>query len=360
MQGPPSAEEQLAFLRSLQRLLDEGGFTSSYKYALLHAIADLCVLRGDDGGGELTLRTSEIAEQFVRLYWHQAAPFGVGDFSGILKQNTGRQTTVLRELEQHRNRYRGSLSELEKNPSDWSRLRRVVERTVKRMPLWKLQTFGSERLDFLYDNVGTGSVVRLKPGIAYCFRAFHPMIVDMLQGVWLQFVQRRNPQMLGPIPDLRSFLFGARRGSLDAFRSLLREVQQGECFYCGRGIRSGGAVDHFIPMRRYSLDLGHNFVLAHRSCNSRKSDFLAAEEHLDRWIERSRARRNELEEGFDRRRVPHDWPATRQVAHWAYGQVHRTGGQVWVLDKELRPLSSNWTRILSAAPRTDVATGPTS
>jgi hypothetical protein len=39
-----SADEQLAFLRQLQRLLDEGSFVASYKYALLHAIADLCVL----------------------------------------------------------------------------------------------------------------------------------------------------------------------------------------------------------------------------------------------------------------------------------------------------------------------------
>ena len=62
---PPTAEEQLAFLRSLQRLLDEGSFFASYKYALLHAIADLCIREGDDSGAELELSTSDIAEQFV-------------------------------------------------------------------------------------------------------------------------------------------------------------------------------------------------------------------------------------------------------------------------------------------------------
>ncbi len=65
---PPTAEEQLEFLRSLQRLLDEGSFVASYKFALLHAIADLCVLKGDDTGAELELLTSEIAERFIRLY----------------------------------------------------------------------------------------------------------------------------------------------------------------------------------------------------------------------------------------------------------------------------------------------------
>ena len=130
---------------------------------------------------------------------------------------------------------------------------------------------------------------------------------------------------------------------------MLREVQQGHCFYCDRGIKRGGDVDHFIPWRRYSLDLAHNFVLAHKGCNSSKSDLLAAEEHLERWAERSLTCRDELEEGFDKCKVLHDWPATLQIARWAYGQVHKAGGQVWVEAKKLRPLSADWRRILSAA-----------
>ena len=348
---PPAAEEQLSFLRSLQRLLDEGSFVASYKFALLHAIADLCVLKGDDSGSELELLTSEIAEQFVRLYWRQAAPFVAGDSREVLKQNTGRQAAVVRDVAEHHNRYHGSLAELKKSPSDWIHLRRKVERTVKVMPLWKLQTVGSERLEFLYENSDAGGIVRLKPGVAYCFRAFHPMITDMLQGAWLHFVQRCNPRLLGQVIDLRSFLFGVRRRSLSKFGRLLRDVQEGSCFYCGRGVTAGGAVDHFIPLRRYQLDLGHNLVLAHKRCNSSKADLLAAEEHLDRWTARTHACRDELEEGFEQRKILFDWPATRQVALWAYGQVHKAGGQVWVQAKMLRPLSGEWARILSAEGR---------
>ena len=75
----PSAREQLNFIQKLRRLLDEGGFVATYKYALLHAIADLCVTQGDDSGGPLTLSTRELADQFIRLYWRQAAPFPSGD-----------------------------------------------------------------------------------------------------------------------------------------------------------------------------------------------------------------------------------------------------------------------------------------
>ena len=347
---PPTAEEQLAFLRSLQRLLDEGSFVSSYKFALLHAIADLCLVQGDESGAELELSTSEIAEQFVRLYWPQVAPFVAGDDSAILSQNTGRQAAVVRELAERHNQYQGSLAELERSAGDWGQLRRKVEHTVRKMPLWKLQTVGSERLEFLYENVDAGGVVRLEPGVAYCFRAFYPMVTDIIEGAWSHFVQRRNPRLLGQVVDLRSFLFGSRRGSLAAYRPLLRDVQRGRCFYCERDFRSRADVDHFIPWRLYLLDLGHNFVLAHQGCNSSKSDVLAAEEHLERWTERNRTRRDELHEGFDRLKVLHDWPATRRIARWAYGRAHREGRQVWVQAKELRPLSNDWRRILSAAP----------
>jgi hypothetical protein len=44
----PSPEEQVQFLRNVQRVLAEGLFVASYKYALFHALADLAVLKGED------------------------------------------------------------------------------------------------------------------------------------------------------------------------------------------------------------------------------------------------------------------------------------------------------------------------
>ncbi len=41
-----------------------------------------------------------------------------------------------------------------------------IDQVVRVMPLWKLQTVGDERLDFLYDNVDRGTIVTLKPGVA--------------------------------------------------------------------------------------------------------------------------------------------------------------------------------------------------
>ena len=118
----------------------------------------------------------------------------------------------MRELAVRHERYQGSLPQLRRTRSDWGDLLNMVERKVEEMPLRKLQTVGSERLAFLYENVDAGTMVRLKPGVPYCFRVFHPMLTDLIEGAWCDFVNRLNHEFLGHDVDLRSFLFGSQRG----------------------------------------------------------------------------------------------------------------------------------------------------
>jgi hypothetical protein len=47
---PPTSDEQIRFMVNIQRLLDEGLFTASYKFALLLALAVLSIEQGDDSG----------------------------------------------------------------------------------------------------------------------------------------------------------------------------------------------------------------------------------------------------------------------------------------------------------------------
>ena len=110
----PSAREQLDFIQKLRRLLDEGSFVATYKYALLHPIADLCVTRGDDSGAPLTLSTRDLSDQFVRRYWRQAAPFPAGDMDDPLRQNTGRQAAVINAVREARAEYDDHLGKVEK------------------------------------------------------------------------------------------------------------------------------------------------------------------------------------------------------------------------------------------------------
>ena len=78
--SPPTAEEQLRFLTNLQRLLAEGQFVATYKYALLLALADIAVESGDNSGDSLKLdfihlcsianRINEAFEQLARNFYH--------------------------------------------------------------------------------------------------------------------------------------------------------------------------------------------------------------------------------------------------------------------------------------------------
>jgi hypothetical protein len=348
---PPSPEQQVLFLRNVQRLLNEGQFVASYKFALLHALADLAVLKGDDSGVPLDLETRDIAEAFTELYWIQCRPFELpGEKEPlILQQNTGKQAAVIQAIVEAQREHSGSLFRFrQSSPDRWRSLIAEVDVTVCIMPLWRLQTVGSETMDFLYDNTGKGKKVTLKPGVAYCLRAFYGLLRDLIQGAWIRFVQKLNAPRLGNITDLGTFLFGQDRTSLDAYRSVLMEIQEGDCFYCQKPLSKQTDVDHFIPWSRYPTDLGHNFVLSHPSCNHSKSDYLAAEAHLQAWVERVHTHGERLSSLFDELKLPHDRPASIRIAHWAYEQTEESQGQVWVERNSLKRLDPSWRGLLSA------------
>ena len=58
---PPLADEQVKFLANIQRLLAEGSFVTTYKHALLLALADLSVEIGNDTGTALAVPLFKIA-----------------------------------------------------------------------------------------------------------------------------------------------------------------------------------------------------------------------------------------------------------------------------------------------------------
>src|SRR5215471_18763475 len=145
---PPTSDEQIRFLVNLQRLLDEGLFVASYKFALLLSLADLSVERGDDSGKALPLTTEAIAEKFVHYYWRQAMPYPAAKAAAILRQNTGQQAAILNIVRQAREHHGDSITAMMTQRGRWTAIVREVARIVRIMPLWKLQTVGREQLDF--------------------------------------------------------------------------------------------------------------------------------------------------------------------------------------------------------------------
>ena len=344
----PSPEQQIAFLTNLQRLLSEGAFVATYKYALLMALADIAVERGADDDSELVITTSQIAEKCVQYYWRQSTPYLPGkNGSRVLQQNTGRQAGIIKLVHTAHNNYEGSLTEARHDQWQWQPLVRKVAEIVRVMPLWKLQTVGNEKLDFLYHNAGQGSQITLKPGIAFCFRKHYGLVADMVKGAWSRYVRRFNVEVLGGRADLNEFLFGSERANLKAVSAIINEFQSGTCFYCQRPLKGDVShVDHFVPWSRYPVDLGHNFVLAHGACNGKKSDRLAAAVHLDAWCEYQQENAKNLAVEFNRLGILNDFKSTLRIVHWAYNQTFDSHGLTWLRNQELQPLADGWNKSL--------------
>ncbi len=337
----PSDRAQVEFLTHLQRVLTEGGFVASYKFALLLALADVAVEMGDDSGAPLHIPLAAIAEHLIRLYWRQVIPHPTGQ---VLQQNTGKQAAIV-NLVQHAREQSGSLPVLMRDRRAWTSLVNKVARVAKEMPLFKLQTLGTEELEFLYRNEFVHGGITLREGVCFCLRRFHPLIEDLVRGAWVRFVRTlpANQAIVGEKTDLVAFMFGAGRNDLSAVAPILLEAQDGRCFYCDANVRENKiAVDHFIPWARYPADLAHNFVLADERCNGAKSDMLAAAPHLRRWSERNRTIGRELARLFEERGLLHDLPASDRITWWAYENAERAQTQVWMARKELVRLGSEW------------------
>jgi hypothetical protein len=207
------------------------------------------VVRGTETGDTLELGTREIAGKMVELYWRQAVPFPVrGGEPVVLRQNKGSQAAILNRVLALRNRSGGSLARARRDRG-WAGLLNDAESVLIKMPLWKLQTVAGERLDFLYANLDRNDVqsISLRSGVAYCLRAFHPLLTDLIRGAWLRYVRATNLSVIGEASDLDAFLFGTERSGLGEYLPLLRELQHGSCFYCRGAVRARAEIDHFVP-----------------------------------------------------------------------------------------------------------------
>lgn len=351
----PSESDQIRFLEQLQRLLVEGRFSTTYKYALLLSLAELAVERGTDDGASLVVRVEDLADKFIALYWRQTAPFGGAQgVSDVLRQSHEREkeARVLRLLAEMRAAAGDNLRRLRAS-GQYAALRQAVARTIREQPLWKLQRVEPDVIDFLYPQVGSGSTVELRGTAVVGFRRFRTFVTEIVEAAWVRFVRdvAWNRDLVGPYADLHEHLFGRPRGALARFGDALVALQDGRCLYCEGALdRPEAEVDHFIPWGRYPSDLGHNLVLAHARCNARKSDLLVAEPHIERWCARNC--RPDAAAAFEGAGVAHHLATTLRVADWAYATAERRQESVWRFGRtgaERVRLTPAWTRILRAS-----------
>jgi len=333
-------KNQIDFIAYLQRLLQEGDFTSTYKFAFLHAIADVCIEKNVTENVQLQITFDEIVDKLITLYWQHAKPFfaeSTGQLKGgILLQNSGKQAKIISDIISLQNNGAKSLAQA-KSSAYWSQIYSNTMRTFKEGPLWRLQVLSKREDCYLFPHIKNRNFIQLNVGIADCFRRFHDLVVQFARQGWIDKVSKiqENQTVIGKAGELSDFLFSTTRNSLKSASYLLKDIQNDHCFYCCKPLKGNAEVDHFIPFTKYNNDLGHNFVLAHKTCNNNKRDYLAAPRHRDKWKEQNlilheKQITQELSSYFtcNSKRSEH-------VVDWAYDIAEKNGNKFWLSTKDI-------------------------
>ena len=330
MAEPAGRPFEVEFLEKLQRLLDAGEFTSTYKFAILIGLTELVFEALPSHSMDFTTRN--LAARVARLYWPHVEKIEPRHGPGLHlpRQNRGRPAEIITRTNAVREslvRYRTEPPTLDllrmHSPEVYEDYLDEIEWKLIEMPLPRLQRLPSGVDEFLYSISwdladvepnrriqpavrkhqkarrewsrhhsdepppvlgGFDSRIRLKDGVRDVLSRFHWLIREVVEPRWVRMVEQLNPEICD-CPDLRERLFGAQRIPLERVRPFVKDAQKGRCFYCEERMTSV-VVDHFIPWSKYHVDYLENLVGAHARCNGSKSAHLPALVHLARWCSR--------------------------------------------------------------------------
>lgn len=360
MESPEPERGAIAFAEKLLALLDQGAFTSTYKYAVLLGLLDVCMERSTHtGAAPESITTRQLARKVLELYWSHSVAYDPGA-EVVLRQNqparggAGGQAEIIQAILRFRARHApdpsAPLARAEAHAlRPFAALTRHIEWKLVEMPLPRLQWMGAAEDRFIYqiewdkrirkrefdDEAAFSNVLRFVGRASEYLVQLAGLLRPLIQRQWAMMVARYN-QAIIPDARLEQFLFGAERIDLGPVRAPLRELHDNRCFYCGRAIRGPAHVDHFIPWARCPDNGIENLVIADERCNSGKSDHLAAPVHVDAWAANLRDRGDALariaaDSQWERHperslgvaraiylRLPDDamlWQATRQFVH---------------------------------------------
>ena len=362
---PPGPQDVSGFAERLLAVIDEGRRTATYKLAVLLALMDCCAEQSSPEGKPPTeVGTRTIARHVARLYWPQLRPFPTDTGSVQLRQITNKSATILAAL--------ADAFRALPNVSTWdaaeatlpaghvNQVLDVVELTVARYPLVRLQTVDGVPKPFVYDidwgesvtlsklASGGGERVRLRPGAGDQLVRLAPLIRPLVELHWIRMVADLN-QLALMEDDLRRHLFGAERVSFPFhLRKDLTDLQTGLCFYCGKPITGVSAVDHFVPWSRWPNDAVENLVMAHPSCNSHKSDHIPGPVPLQRWADRLSVHGNDLADLAAATHWRSDRLRTLSLARSLYAHLPN-GAVVWNSPKQVGTADTNDLLALLAA-----------
>ncbi|HEB54261.1 MAG TPA: hypothetical protein ENI87_13495, partial [bacterium] len=219
----PTAEQQAQFVRQLQRVLTQGQFVNTYKYALLLALSRWA-LEHPSHDERAPIDAGDLATYFIELYWPHVQPHAVGspgadsrivaepmppfrshrddDWAGVLTQDRGGQIPSvlkrIRELQAQGVTHPHHLTDAQR-----AGLHRNVRRTIISMPLPRLQRVrdAAEPIAFLYRlDDSKGHIDHFLPWSRYRRNLGHNLARSMHE----------------PVPQVRTIRAQARKATAEA------------------------------------------------------------------------------------------------------------------------------------------------
>ena len=343
--------DALTFAEKLLTLLDEGAFTTSYKFAVLLGLLDLSVELTDESEHTLTaITTLHLAEKVLEIYWRQTLPFQADKI--LLAGRSGQAEIVSSILKfQNLSEHAGqTLRECRMHDSiTFNKLLEEIEWKLVELPLPRLQWFGSHEDKFIYEIAWNKEVtrsqflspsfrreIRFKPKVVDHFVTLNGLVRPLIQRKWSMFVAGANKEVVQD-SQLEKFLFGSDRSSLTAVREPLLHLQKGTCLYCGHNISSDCHIDHFLPWSRWPSNLIENLVAAHDKCNLAKKDFFPAAPHIKSWSDRNSSQTQEIEAFTKQFGWESDYEKVWAAARGIYLHLPETT-QLWISAREFEPL----------------------
>jgi hypothetical protein len=242
--------------------------STSYKPALLKAL--IRIVR-DSPSTEVPL--ARIGAEYLRLYWTQTVVFHLRQAATLQ-----REPEIVRAIRSAAEIH--GIRRLEALPAN---ARTELEREILRINV--LEAFHRSKPIamaplFKWDR-GAASIA--VPMGALAFISANANVLESLANLWwARYLEKVN--LLAPLVIEKVERDGAQRGSLSRYLTLLQQLDEPYCFYCGRELRTPQAihVDHVIPWSFLLSDPLWDLVLACADCNLAKSDRLPTPEFLDK------------------------------------------------------------------------------
>ncbi len=252
--------------------------SASYKPALLKALVRAC--RASD---DVLIPLERLGDEFAQMYWNQVVIYHLRQSTSLTKESEAIKA-IRATADRHHARRLADLP-----PEGRKALARGMARVLTINVLNAFHVSAPKSMPRLY-RWSHGADAILLETAAHRFIVENGVALEMIANYhWAEFLESRNrlaPRIIQKVSRL-----GAKRKSLNPFLRIVQGADREVCFYCGVevGEHRPLEIDHVIPWSFLLEDPLWDLVVACRTCNAEKRDWLPRREYISKLLARNQA-----------------------------------------------------------------------